>query len=128
MMTMAGIRDALQSRSARRFQDFRLSDGTEFRVRSLTERERADFEASLFDGKGHVIKDRMLSARRRLVCMTLVDENNNPVYRVDEEHLLGDLDGGLVEELYQAAQKVCGLKDADVETVAKKSAAIRVAD
>jgi hypothetical protein len=123
-----GIRDLLAQRGARRFQHFRLSDGTEICVRSLAERERSEFEASLFDSKGAVLKDKMMSARRRLVCMCLVDENKNPVYRVDEEHLLGDLEGGLVEELYQAARATCRISDTEVEAIAKNSDAIRVAE
>jgi hypothetical protein len=124
-----GIRELALQQAKRQYQDFRLSNGMVARVRSLTERERADYEAGLLDPKGGFNKDRLLSARRRLVCMTLVEPTTNELaFSINEEHLLADLNGKFVEDLYQAAKSICGISDSDVEAIVKNSDATPVAD
>ena len=113
-------RDQLLKPADRRFLDVQLSNGSQARLRSISERERSEYEAGLLDAKGGFKKDRLLSARRRLVCLTLVDEQNATLFTVAEEGKLADQDGRLMEELYQAASH-CGIKDSDVEAIVKNS-------
>ena len=109
--------------AARRFADCRLSDGRPFRIRSLTEQERSQWEADSVDASGKPKKDRLLSARRRLICLTLVDDADNLVLSPADESLLASQDGKAMEEIYRAAAAHCGISDADVELLAKNSLA-----
>ena len=114
-------RDQLLKPSARRITTVRLSCGSEARLRSITERERADYESGLLDSKGAIRKERLLSARRRLICLTLVGPDDVPLFGINEEAALADQDGRMMEELYQAAAVHCGIKDSDVETLVGNS-------
>lgn len=112
-------RDDLLKPAQRRFANFRLSDGREFRVRSLTEKERSEWELASVDKRGQPQRDRLISARRRLILATLVDGNGDLLMKLDDEAALADLDGRTAEEIYKAAAAHCGISDSDVETLTK---------
>lgn len=114
-------RESLLKPADRRFQDYKLPDGRAFRVRSLTEAERSQWEMATVDGKGKPVRDKLLSARRRLVCLTLVDDQNRPLLSADDESLLASQDGGMIEAIYKAAAEHCGITNSDVETLVKNS-------
>lgn len=124
-------REQLMKPAERRYETFQAADGSYFRVRSITERERSEFEASILDGKGNAKRDKLLSARRRLIMLTLVDEQNRLLFGQHDDAALAalaDQDGRLMDSIYEAAARHCGIKDSDVEAIAKNSPATPVAD
>lgn len=107
-------REELLAPDKRRYKDFEI-DGRTFRVRSLMENERANFEVSTLNSKGGFRTDRLLSARRRLVCLTLVNESNDLLLQPSDVRALEAKDGALVERIYQEAAAHCGIRDEDIE-------------
>jgi len=105
----------------RRFAEYQLSDGRSFRVRSLNESERSQWEADSVDAAGKPKRDRLLSARRRLICLTLVDEQGQPLLSYGDQALLANQDGRTMEEVYRAAAKHCGIAENEVEALVKNS-------
>jgi hypothetical protein len=117
-------REELLSPATRRYEDFQTYDGRQFRVRSLTERERSEFEAAILDGNGRPKRDRLVAARRRLICMTLVGPDNELLFsQYDDKAMnaLAEQDGRLMDDIYEAAATHCGIKNSDVEAIAKNS-------
>lgn len=82
------------------------------RIQSLTEIELSTLRgiwASRYD------KDKPLdlTSRRELFVMTVVDENGNREFTNEDVELLGEVDGSVVERVYEAAAKHVGLRDED---------------
>lgn len=111
-------RDQLLKPAARRYANGSTSGGQTFRVRSLTEREQSEFEMGILDGKGQAKRERIARARRRLICFTLVGEDDQPLFSPNDEKSLAALaeqDGRLMLEIYEAAALHCGIKDSEIE-------------
>tara|TARA_Y100001973_G_C5201282_1_gene337863 strand:- start:3308 stop:3592 length:285 start_codon:yes stop_codon:yes gene_type:complete len=83
----------------------------------MTEREKSEFERSILNKKGGVNVD----ARKRLLVYTLVDEDQNTMLDMSDLKSLDDLDGQLVQKLFEVAQKHCGFGDDEVDELEKNS-------
>lgn len=119
-------REQLLGATKRRYRLVNVPDLGEFRIQSLTERERSNYEASLLDRKGGVVKDRMLSSRRRLIALTLVDDVGNRLLGEADVDKLEDLDSGVTVLLWEAARDHCGFTDQDIEEAVGNSERIHV--
>lgn len=91
------------------------------RLRSLNERERSRFETDIVSDDLDADRERMIDAKRRLIVLTVVDAEGNPILDDEDVVGLGDVDGALIGELFDAAQKLSGFKRGDIETLAKNS-------
>ena len=111
-------REALLGKSARRYMEVPLPSGGAVRIQSLNERERADYELSLFDKKNSYTAE---SSRRKLLVRCIVDESGNRMFADNEHDLLGDIDGADAGAIYDACQKHCGYQTGEVDKLAKKS-------
>lgn len=124
-------REELLKPVARRFADFTTSDGRQFRVRSLTERERMALEAGLVDANGKLRKEKMQTLRRRLICAALVGEDNVPLFSPGDEQAvkaLAETDAKLIAEIHAAASEHCGIKDEDADARRKNLPETHAAD
>ena len=109
-------REAFLVKTQRRYKEF-VFDGETYRIQSMTERERADYELSLQNKKqGKIDWER---ARRLFVCRILVDESGNRLLSDEDEALLQPIDGKLIGLLYSEGQSHCGYDRDEVEALVK---------
>ena len=94
------------------------------RLRSLTAKEHADFEAHALSKKGGIVQDRLVQMKRRLLALTLVNEAGDPELSEDDVRAMQDTDGGLINWAYGEACKHCRITEDEVEDLAKNSGAI----
>ncbi|MFS8534357.1 MAG: hypothetical protein FWJ65_04295 [Limnochordales bacterium] len=87
--------------------------GGTVRVRSLTGRERDQFEQSLVDKRTGRLS-RLANARARLVALCLVDEQGNRLFSTDEAALLGQKSAAALERVFEVARRLCGMSDDDL--------------
>ena len=107
-------REQLCNTNKRRYLDVDLTDGKTCRIRSLMEDEKAGFETSLLNKNGNTVKARLRESRRRMICLCMVDENNDVLFRVDEFEALSKVDGLVLQTIYNACMKHCGFSEEDI--------------
>lgn len=119
--------------SKRRFKNVPIPDGIELpdgettkgmevRIRSLSEKESADFDMSnlrFTKGGREVLVNQtgMEQHRRRLLRMVVVDEQGNLLLTAEDDAAVMDLDGLIAQTVYTEACKHCGMKERDEEPV-----------
>jgi hypothetical protein len=80
------------------------------RMQSLTAKEFFEWEADRIDyAKGKVTKERIVSARTKLLSLMIVDDEGNRMFPNHRE--LEDLDSNWIGELYDAAMAHAGFAD-----------------
>ena len=95
-----------------------LGDGMSVRVVGFTARERAQFETSLQGPKGKPSRSKIQQIRERLIVATCRDDEGNPLFTSDDIDALSQVSVTIVARLADAAQRVCGMGDSDVEDLA----------
>lgn len=83
-----------------------IGDETHY-LAAISESERADYEASLFNSKGKVDEAAYKSQRRRLLVLVLSDKDGKRLFKPDEHELLKDMDAGEAAILFSEAQMKC---------------------
>ena len=91
------------------------------RVRALTGAERDAFEASIVEGKGKNVKTNLKNIRAKLVALTVIDENGERLFNDHEAQVLGTKSASALDKVFEVAQRLSGLRDEDVEELAKNS-------
>lgn len=115
-MSVGSLSDLLKG-AERRYVEVEVPElGTSFRLRSLTERERSSFEASLVKN-GKLVN--LESQKRRLLCLCLVDSENKRMLQDDQLEQLAEIDGAITGRLADAAFKLVGLSDSKTEEAEK---------
>ncbi|MDQ8045264.1 MAG: hypothetical protein REI11_11720 [Patulibacter sp.] len=89
--------------------------GGEVRVRSITGRERDTYEQSLIDQRGGDRKVNTRNARAKLILLSAVDESGARLFSDDDLSRLGGKNARPLDRLFDAARKLSGLSDDDVE-------------
>jgi len=107
-------REKLLSKTQRRYKEFQF-DGDSYRIQSLNEAERAEYEIQLQTTKKYDWE----KSRRLFVCKTLVDDNGQRLFSDADQESLKQVDGRIVGVLYNEAQKHCGYDQDEIETIAK---------
>lgn len=100
--------------------------GIKFRIQSLTEKEKANYEADLMEKGGGFNRNRLIDARLRLIIRCLVDEQGNQMLTDGDIKVLQEMDGGIVSELADHCRSHCGFDELDIEETLKNSASVRV--
>lgn len=95
--------------------------GGEVLVRSLSGAERDRFEASIVDVRGKRRSVNLLNVRARLVALAIVDESGQQVFRAGDVEALGAKSAAALSRVFDAAQRLSGLSDDDVEELKKNS-------
>ncbi|GGM55454.1 hypothetical protein GCM10012275_28230 [Longimycelium tulufanense] len=86
------------------------------RLRSLTAKERDDYEASCHEMKNGVAVPKIENVRARLVALSAVDEDGNCMFKSASDLL--DLSGKAatpINRLFYAAAKLSGLRPEDIK-------------
>jgi hypothetical protein len=116
-------RDAILGLTKRRFCDFEI-DGVKFRLRSLMESERSNYELSILSKKGVPDKIRMANAKARFLVLVLVDADGNTIFGEEDIPKLMGLDSRYTQTLWDEARKHCGMEDEDMESLVKNSGSV----
>lgn len=100
--------------------------GGSVRVRSLTAKERDDFEVSLIEKKGrgrNQTRETVLkNMRAKLVVRCLMHPTENArLFRDDQAEALGKKSGAAMDRLYDVASRLAGISDEDVDELVGNS-------
>lgn len=120
-------RDQFLGAKRRRFRDVVLPDGTKFRLQSITERERSEWESHLKVKRGQVTRESLTMMRARLIVRCVVDADGALVFRPDDAAEMLSVDSAITNSLFEACQEHCGISDADVEGLEKNCERTQVA-
>jgi hypothetical protein len=91
------------------------------KVKVMTAAERDHFEASSVQREGKKISMNLQGIRARLCILCLVDEDGNRMFTDEDEYALGTKAGPAVDRIFTVAQRINGLRDEDVNALAKNS-------
>lgn len=106
--------DQILGADDRRHEDTPVPEwGGTVRVRGLTGKERDAFEASLVDKKtGQTSK--LANARARMLVMTLVDDDGNRLFSMEDVSALGAKSAAALERVFAVARRLSGMSDDDL--------------
>lgn len=112
-------RDAFLGARKRRYRDVELFDGSRFRIQSITERERSEWESHVKVKRGQITRESLVMLRARLICLCVVDNDGELLFRPDDAAQMLSIDSAVTNALFEACQGHCGISDADVEGLEK---------
>ena len=115
-------RDAILQAQDLQYEDVDVPEwGGTVRVRTLTGRERDAFEQSVVEQKGKNTKTNLRNIRAKLVALTVIDGEGKRMFNTSDIELLGEKSANALDRLFDAARRLSGLRDEDVEELAKNS-------
>lgn len=111
-------------------QDLRTEDvpvpewqpGGFVRVRSLSGRERDQYQESIVRIKGSDMQIIQRDLRVKLIVRAAVDETGRLLFSESDVAALAEKNAGALERVFNAAQRLSGLSQADIEEMTKNSA------
>ena len=95
--------------------------GGDVLVRALTGAERDRFEQSIVEQRGNSTRMNLQNIRAKLVALTVVDEQGNRIFKDEDVKWLGNKSAAALDRIFEVAQRLSGLRDEDVEELAKNS-------
>lgn len=95
------------------------------RIRGLSGDERDRYEQSLVKFSGSNMQPTFSGARARLVAWSIVDGDGNRIFSDREIKLLGAKSAHALERVYEAARKLSGLTEEDIEEMVGNSASVQ---
>jgi hypothetical protein len=130
---MSDIASLLLSGSGRRYKSTEVEvDGKPVTVwlKSLNSRERDAFEESTLEDrvvrnkKGKKITKRQsttknIRAKLVVACACVGDGNPTPLFTIEQVEQLGEVDSVITDQIFEAASELTGIKDVDIEELAK---------
>lgn len=118
---MSGLltREQILAAADLQFEEVKVPEwGGKVRVRGMTGAERDTWEASLIDGRGDNKRDNRRLIRATLVSLTVVDETGQRLFTEDDVLKLGDKAARSLQRVYNVAQRLSRVSEADVEELA----------
>lgn len=112
-------RDKFLAMKSRRYLDVKVL-GEEYRIQSMSEAEKADYEIKLQDKKAGMSYKK---SRALFLCRVLVDENGERLLLDSDCDAVMAMDGKITSTLYGVAQDHCGYSEGDIEELVKNSEA-----
>lgn len=91
------------------------------KVRTLNASERDWFEASTVQRNGKKVTTNLNNIRARLCLLCLVGEDGERLFQQEDEFPLGGKSAAAIDRVFQVAQRLNGLRDEDVDELAKNS-------
>lgn len=95
--------------------------GGRVRVKALTGSERDRFEQETVARKGKNVETNLQNIRARLVVLAAVDEEGNRLFGFHDIEALGKKSAKPLDRLFTVAMELSGIRDEDVEELAKNS-------
>lgn len=100
---MSITRDVFLAAPKRRYTEVSLPvAGIKVKIQSLTESEKSEFEASLFDANGKKIRGRSIDSRARLIALCLVDDAGERLLYPGDEQAVMQMDSADTGALWSA--------------------------
>ncbi len=96
-------------------------DGAWVRVRTLNASERDWFESTTVQRNGKKVTTNLQNIRARLCLLCLVDETGARLFQEEDEFPLGGKSAAALDRIFTVAQRLNGLRDEDVDELAKNS-------
>lgn len=93
--------------------------GGDVMIRGLTGTERDRWEAGLSVQRGKQRVPNLVNFRARLVVQCAVDETGQRIFHDGDIDALAGKSGSALDKLYEAAAKLSGISDEDVEELTK---------
>jgi hypothetical protein len=114
-------RDAILGADDRKTEDVPVPEwGGTVRVRGLSGVERDAYEAGIVQMRGDGSRAvNLQNLRGRLVSLSCVDENGARIFTDEDAIALGEKSAAALERVFDAARKLSGLSDNDVEELAE---------
>lgn len=89
------------------------------RVRSLPDRVQSKYELENLSEDGSPNAERLQTAKRRLVALTMVDADGKTFLTEADVKAMEDTDGKLISFAFNLAQKHCNIEQASKEALVK---------
>ena len=90
-------------------------------VRGMTGAERDRYEEAVVQQNGKNTKVNMRNARARLMAMTVVDEKGDLMFATTDIELLGQKSAAALQRVFEAATRLAGIGDEDLDELSKNS-------
>jgi len=121
-------RNELLGLTKRRHKTIEIPElGLTFRIQSLTEREKSEYETALLTKTGRsVSRERLTDAARRLMVLCLVDDSGERLLEQGDVNALSQLDSIVAAKIYNECQTHCGFGEDDIEQIVKNSESVSV--
>ena len=87
----------------------------EVNVKSLTGKERDQFEESIFSQKGKKMERNFKNLRAKLVALTVVDDDGNLIFAQKDIEALGLKSASALDKIFSVAQRLSGLTKEDID-------------
>jgi hypothetical protein len=111
-------REAILDADDRRYDDVECPEwGGTVRIRSISGRQRDEYEQSLIEQKGRDRQMNLRNARAKLIVLCAVGEDNRPLFTADDLRQLSAKSAKPLDRLFTACQKLVGLSDDDVKSL-----------
>ena len=94
--------------------------GGTVRIRTMTARERDDYEASIYDMDGKTVKVKREDFRAKLLARCLIDEDGKRLFTTKDIPQLSGKSAKPVQALFEVAQELNGLS-ADAQDELEKN-------
>lgn len=88
-------------------------------VKGMSGIERDDFEASIVETRGKGTKVNMTNVRAKLCALTVCDENGTKLFSDADVIVLGKKSASALQRVFEVAQRLSGIGDADVKELAE---------
>jgi hypothetical protein len=89
--------------------------GGDVRLRSISGRQRDEYEGSLIEQRGSDRKMNLRNARAKLIVLCAVDEEGRPLFTAEDLRALSAKNAKPIDRLFDACRKLTGLSDDDVK-------------
>lgn len=93
--------------------------GGAVRVKALSGAERDRFEASIIGENTKSKRRNLANLRARLVALAVVDEEGENIFRFSDVEALGKKSAAALDRIFDAAMRLSGMRDEDVEELAE---------
>lgn len=90
-------------------------------VRGMTGKERDAWEGTLMRGRGQERRPDTRNARARLAVRCLVDTEGTRLFTDNDAERLGNIRADYLQKIFDAAQRMSGVTDEDIEELGKSS-------
>lgn len=90
-------------------------------VRSLTARERDDFERSMIEFRGDKQTVNLAQARAKLAAMAICDENGKRLFTDLDVKALGEKSASALQRVWDVAQGLSKISQEDMDELVKNS-------
>jgi hypothetical protein len=120
VQTVLLTRDAILASDDRKIEKVEVPEwGGHLFVKSLTGRERDEFELSMLEGKGKNQEVNLRNLRARLVAKTAVDSDDwdtaKPIFQPADIQALGEKNAAALQRVYAKAQELSGLTADEID-------------